>query len=160
MWVEERAAKVGVSGKQDAVEIERLALEPVGAGEQPHEARNRVRLVGPDAHTDAVVQPRAQQMIDDVEALLAVGIVGAANIDRTAEAAERIVAEESDHLDQVVARDLDGQLAERDLGLEQLRAEAVREIASKLIESFVHHGSRTGSDRSALDGAGPPDLLL
>ena len=88
----EDAAKIGVAGEQDAVEIEGLALEPVGAGEKTDQGSARVRLVGPDAHANAMIQPGAEQMVDDVEALFAVGIVGAANIDQAAEAAERIVA--------------------------------------------------------------------
>ena len=94
----EDSAKVGVAGEQDAVKIECLALKPVGAREKTHKARYRVRLVGLDAHADAVIQPRAQQMVDHVEALLSVGIVGAANIDQAAEVAERIVAEQRDRL--------------------------------------------------------------
>ncbi len=59
-----------------------------------------------------------EQMVDDVEALLAVGIVDAANVDQRAEAAEGIVAQQRDHLDDVVAGDLDGELAERDMSAE------------------------------------------
>ena len=48
-----------------------------------------------DLHPDAVVLVGAEQMIDDVEALLALGIIGAANVDEADEAAFRIVAQEA-----------------------------------------------------------------
>ena len=54
-------------------------------------------------------------MIDDVEPLLALGIIDAANVDQAAEAAQRIVAQEPDDLGDLVALDLDGELAERHL---------------------------------------------
>ena len=90
----EEAPEIGMAREQDAVEVVGLALEPVGApGTAPTMLGTGVCGVGLDAHADAVVQPRAQQVIDDVEALLAVGIVDAANVDQAAEAAERIVAQ-------------------------------------------------------------------
>ena len=67
------------------------------------------------AHADAVVRPWAEQMVDDVEAPLALGIVGAANVDQAAEAAAGIIAQEGDHLGELLALDLDGELAERHL---------------------------------------------
>ena len=56
---------------------------------------------------------------------------------------KRIVAQDFDDGGNVVALDLDGQLAERDLGADQLLAEAVGEIGGELVEGFVHQGSGT-----------------
>ena len=109
--------QIRVAGEQDAVEVVGLALEPVGAGKTDDRARHRRRLVGLDAHADAVVQPGAQQVIDHIEALLALGVIDAANVDQAAEAALRIVAQEFDDVGTIArAIDLDGQLAKRDLG--------------------------------------------
>ncbi len=60
-------------------------------------------------------------MIDDIEALLALRVIDAANVDETAEAALRIVAQESEDLDDVLTRDPDGELAMGDLKAKQLR---------------------------------------
>ena len=54
-------------------------------------------------------------MVDDVEALLAIGIVDTAYVDQRAEAAERIVAQELIPSIRSSAGDLDGELAERDM---------------------------------------------
>src|SRR3989337_1815421 len=124
----EKSPEVRVAGEQDAVKIVSLSLEPVGRREQPDDARHWVRRIGLGAHADAVVQPRAEQMIDDVEPLLPLGVVDAANVDQAAEAAERIVAQELDDFGDMVARDLDGELAERHLGRQKLRPKAIADI--------------------------------
>ncbi len=48
-----------------------------------------------------------KQVIDDVEALLAGRVVDAADIDRHLELAARVIAQEGQHLDDPVARDVE-----------------------------------------------------
>src|SRR5581483_8105669 len=146
-------------GEEDAVKVVGLALVPIGAGEEPGKARHRVRLVGLEAHADALIEPWTEQMVDDIEALLTVGKVHTADVDQAAEAAERILFEDGHDLNEIVARNLDGELAKCDLGAQELRSETVAQVAGKLVKGFVHQRSRIGRF-SALDRAGPPDLFL
>ncbi len=80
-------------------------------------------------------------MIDDVESLLALGVIDAANVDQTSEAAAAVVAQEPDDLGNVATLDRDGELAERDLRACELRSERVAEIGGELVKGVVHHGS-------------------
>ena len=54
----------------------------------------------------------------------------------------RIVAQEGEHSADLVALDLDGQLAKRDLRGQKRRAEAFREISAELVQgsSIMHPG--------------------
>src|SRR5262249_30092878 len=101
----EKPPQIGMAGKQDAIEVVSFALEPIGAREKADDARNGRGRVGRSADADAVVQPRAQKVIDDLETLLALWIVHAANVDEAAEAAALIVAQHLDDFGNVVARD-------------------------------------------------------
>ena len=76
-----------MAGEQDAVEIVGLALEPVGAGKTSMTEGTGVVSSVCDLDADAAVLVRRQQVIDDVETLLAAGIVGAADVDEGDEAA-------------------------------------------------------------------------
>ena len=82
-------------------------------------------------------------MIDDVESSLALGIVDAANVDQAAEAAGRIVAQEFDRGEKLLALDLDGELAKRHAPAGQRGPEAICKISAKLVKGFVHQASRT-----------------
>ena len=101
-----------MAGEQHAIEIEGLALIPVGGGEHRDDARHRRVFVGLDLHADAMVLVGRQQMIDDIEALRARGIVGAANIDEADKTAFRIVAQEAQNLDDLRGLRADRQFAE------------------------------------------------
>ena len=79
------AAHVRMAGEQHAVQVEGFALEPVGAGKNADDRRHRRRLVGLDLDADAHVLGRRQQMIDDVEALLARRLVDRGDIDEADE---------------------------------------------------------------------------
>jgi hypothetical protein len=80
-------------------------------------------------------------MIDHVEAALALRVVDAANVDQATETAIGIVAEEFERGDDVLALDLDGKLAERNLGGEETRPEAIFEISAELVKGVVHRSS-------------------
>ena len=64
-----------------------------------------------DLHADAAVLVGRQQVIDHVEALLALGIVDAADVDEADEAAFGIVAQEGQHADDLGGLGLQRQLA-------------------------------------------------
>jgi hypothetical protein len=72
-----------------------------------------------------MVQPRAEQVINDVEALLALRIIDAANVDETAEAAFGIVAEECEDLDDILTLHPNGEFAMSDIKAKQLRPQPV-----------------------------------
>ena len=90
-------------GEPHAVEVVGLALEPAGRAEHRRGRRHRRRLVGRDLDADALVVLEAEQIVDDVEALLALGPVDAADIHQLLEQAARIVAQEGQQRDQLVA---------------------------------------------------------
>src|SRR6185312_11085638 len=90
----EQAPEVGVVFEQDPVEIVGFALEPVGCRKQRDDAWHRRLRAGPDPHANPMIEPRAQQVIDDIEALIPLGIVDATNVDQAAEAARLVIAQE------------------------------------------------------------------
>ena len=73
--VREDAAKVRMSGEEDPVHVEGLALEPVGAGIDPGDGGHGGVLVCPDTHPQALVPREGEKLVDDVEALGAVRVV-------------------------------------------------------------------------------------
>ena len=58
-------------GEDDAVEVVGLALEPIGGGKDADDRGNRRRLVDLGLDADAQVLFGREQMIDNVEAMLA-----------------------------------------------------------------------------------------
>src|SRR3954471_5848145 len=82
-------------GKQDSEKVEGFALEPIGSRKHLDEARHRSRLVRLDFEPDALVHVRTKQVVDDVEPLLALRVVGAADVDEGNEAARGIIAQEA-----------------------------------------------------------------
>ncbi len=103
-----------MAGEQDAEEVVSLALVPVGARENGRDRGYRRVGVGLQLQPDAHVLVGAEQVVDDLEALLALGIVGPADIDDRDEARLRIVTQQFHDVDDGFAVHLDGQLAERD----------------------------------------------
>src|SRR3954453_3150289 len=97
-----------------------------------------------------------EQMIDDVETLLAARPVNCGNVDETPEQAALVVAQERDDLDDVARVGGDGQLAVGDLLIRHDTWKRVRNRRSKLPEGLVHDRRSA----SALDRAGAADLLL
>src|ERR1041384_7313648 len=110
--VGEDAAQVGMVGEPHAIEVVGLALEPAGRAEQGRGRRHRRGLVSRDLDADALVVLEAEQIVDDVEALLALGPIDAADVDELLEQAARIVAQESEERDDPVRRRLEHQLAQ------------------------------------------------
>src|SRR5262245_20695030 len=143
----EEPPQIGVARKQNAVEVVGFALEPIRSGEQADDARHGRARIGLGADANAMVQPRAQEMIDDLETLLALGIVHPANVDEAAEAAAWVVAQDLNNLGNVVARDGERELAEFKLGALEFCSEAVAEIGGELVKGVGHWGSRRDNCR-------------
>ena len=97
--VGEDAAKIRMAVEQHAEHVVDFALVPVGGGKDRDRRGNRRRLVGRDLDPDAPIQLGRQQLIDDLEALLALGIVDAADVGEADELALGIVAQERQRLD-------------------------------------------------------------
>src|SRR5256886_13369731 len=93
---------VRMTDEDHPIKIVGLALEPVGPWKHLDDRWDLSRLIGFRAEADAGVQRRRQQVIDDVEALLALGIVHRGHIDEADEAATGIVAQETHDIDDLV----------------------------------------------------------
>src|SRR5258707_480608 len=110
--VGEDAAQVGMVGEPHAVEVVSLALEPAGGIEQPRRRRHRRRFVGRDLDANPLVVLEAEQIVYDVEALLALRPVDTADIDELLEQAPWIVAQEDEQRDQAVRPGVEHQLSQ------------------------------------------------
>ena len=135
--VGEDAAQVRMAGEQDAVEVVGFALEPVRRREHRDRRGHRRRLVGLHLHADATVTGGRQQMVDDVEALLARGIVDAGRFDEADEAEAGIVAQHGQHVD-----DRSGLRMRRSVRrrrpIAAHRAPARRRRLREFVEALVH----------------------
>ena len=114
------AAQIGVAGEDDAEEVERFALEPVGTGPQVGDGLDHRRLI---VHTErtqshAMVVSDAEQLHHHREArgipfgIAVGGIVDATEIDHHLEAQTRIIAQALADDVMAVGADLDRDLAE------------------------------------------------
>ena len=77
----ENPAQVGMAREENAIKIVSLSLEPAGPRVDPGYRGNRSVLVGLGFEADALVPIGRQEMVNDVETLLARGIVHAADVD-------------------------------------------------------------------------------
>src|ERR1700722_6590829 len=92
------APQIRMTVKQHAKQVVNLTLVPVSARIDGSRAHDRRVDVGRDLDPDPTVQLRRQQMIDDVEALLALRMIDPRNIDDRNELSVRIVAQELERL--------------------------------------------------------------
>ena len=141
----EDAAQVRVAGEQDPVEVVGLALEPVGGREHVDHGGHRRHLVGLDLDADARVPARRQEVVDDVEPLLAAGIVDPAEIDEADELAAAVVAQKRQHARDRLGRHHDRQLAIGDLPGRDRRSERGGDVIAESGELIRHAGPRLPS---------------
>src|ERR1700728_4831256 len=94
----QNAPQVRMAIKQHAEQVINLALVPVRPRIDSRRTRDRRVFVGRDLDPDPPVQPRRQQMIDDIEPLLALRIIGPRNIDDRNEFSGKVLAEALDEL--------------------------------------------------------------
>lgn len=73
------AAEIRVTDEDDAEQVVHLSLEPVGTSIEAGDAGHGRRFVGIRLHADAGVMTDAEEVVDDLEALLAAGIVDSCN---------------------------------------------------------------------------------
>src|SRR5947208_8324570 len=94
------AAQIGVVGEINSEQIPRFALPPAGAVEQPNCRWHGLLFVGLDLDADALVEPHAEEVIDDLEALWPVWEIDAADVAEHGEGAIGVVAQEFQHMRQ------------------------------------------------------------
>ena len=91
-------------------------------------------------------------MINDVKAPLAIGPVHTANIDQDREGADRVIAQETQHVSDVCARTFNRQFIHRHGSIAQLAAKALRNALLQCIQ--IH------TPASTINRAGAPDFAL
>ena len=101
-------------------------------------------VVGRDLDPDPPVQLRRQQMIDDVEPLLALRIIGPRDVDDRDEPGRRIVAKELQGF--IEARRIDGQrqLAECENGIQHRARRRGGKFRCDGLKLVVHSPKRSG----------------
>src|SRR5690606_12461481 len=116
------------------------ALEPVRPGEYLGNARYRLHVVGVHPQPDAVVQMRAEEVVDDVEALGALRIVDTADVDDADEPAAFVITEEGRHLDDRFTLHMHGKFPKDDLAGAHGSAERVRHMRAQLLQRLGLNG--------------------
>src|SRR6516164_7601003 len=94
----------------------------------------------------------AEQVVDDLEALRAFGVVDAADIDQSPEAAAGIVAQELEQRQERIGCRPQDELAPNDLALGDMGAGLRRDIPAELLQRFRHLDAPVLSGRSCLFG--------
>lgn len=85
------AAQIRVADEKDTKQIVNLALVPVGAVVEPDEAGYRRCLVGVRLDADPGVVPDAEQVVDDLEALVPRGEVDGRDVAELGELGSGVV---------------------------------------------------------------------
>src|SRR6266567_7436935 len=155
--VGQQPPQVRMAREQHAVEIIDLALEPVGPAIDGDDRGHRRRLVGLHFDPDALVPLRRKQMVNHIEALLALRPIDRGDVDDAPEQATLVVAQELHHANDIGDVGGERELPERDRMGARGSAERRNDGVSELFQRFVH---AAGSYASALDGADAADLLL
>jgi len=143
--VGEDAAQVRVAAEDDAVEVERLALVPVGRGPHRDDRFDLGKLVVGAEHANAhapVVGDR-QQDVDDREAgpfprVVVALVVDAHQVEHLGEGEALVVTQPRGHLDEVLRRDLEGELIAVDRLLRDAVAERRGERGLEEVEGCRH----------------------
>jgi hypothetical protein len=136
--VGQNAPQIRMIGKPYAVEIVGLALEPAGRAVDPRSRRHRRRLVRHELHADALVVLDAEQIVDHVEALLALRPVDTADVDQLREQALGIVAQIGQQRDHLVRRGVEHQLAKTSFGLRDHTHLRLDDVVAEFLESLAH----------------------
>src|SRR5262249_17343659 len=136
--VGENATQIRMPRKQDAVHVVGLPLVPIGGWEQVDHAWHgcvRVRLA---LDPQPLVLARGEQMVDHIKALRALGIVHAANVDQLLELALAVVAQDRQHLGDVLGFNDQGELAKRHLVAHRLAAQQRLHMLGEVVERTEH----------------------
>src|SRR6266446_46877 len=130
---------VRMTDEDHPIKIVGLALEPVGPWKHLDDRRHLGSLIGFRAQADAGVQRRRQQVIDHVEALLALGIVHRGHIDEADEAAIGIVAQETHDVDDLVGVHRHRELIERNVMIDRGARQRANNRLTQGVEPAVVH---------------------
>lgn len=103
-------SQIRVVCEQNAEHIVYLALIPVGTIVEIANGWNGSGLVGVGLHTDARVVANGEQVVDDLEALVAGWVVDSGDIGDLSELGSGVVLEERKDGDDAGRRDVDGEL--------------------------------------------------
>ena len=96
-------------------------------------------LVGAQLDPDTLVVMQAQQIIDDVETLGPVRIVGGRDVHELLKPAHHVVAQESHDPDDFVTFDPDDQLVQENLHRANRTGQAGFDVPSELLKRFRIH---------------------
>src|SRR5262245_52764251 len=136
--VGEDATQIRVAGEQDAIHVVGLPLIPIGRRKQVNHAwhgRVRVRLA---LDPKALILARGEQVIDHVEASRAFWIVDATDVDQLLELALAVIAQDRQHLRDVLGLNDEGELAKRQLVAHQLAAQQGLHMLGEVVERAGH----------------------
>src|SRR5512137_1437410 len=115
-------------GEIDAEEIPSFAFEPTGRAVDAGDRRHRIVLVCRHFDADAVIEFEAEEIVDDLEPLGAVGIVDAAEIDQHGEATFWVVTQEGHDADDPFASYCDDELAVENLSADHIMRQRRRYV--------------------------------
>lgn len=140
--------------EEDAVHIVRLTLEPVRAVVQECHTRHRRGLIGIRLDPDPGVVTHRQQVVDDLEAVGARGVVDTADIRDHGELRGRVVLQEGEDRDHRGRRNVDRELILPHGELLDVLRQARNEVFAVFVE-VVGEGERFlgGIDDGVADSA-------
>lgn len=104
------ASQIGVVGEEDTKQIPDFALIPVGTVVKAGDGWNGGGLVGVGLDTDTRVVADGQHVVDNLEALVAGGVVDSGNVAHCGELGGCVVFEEAEDGDDARGGDVDGEL--------------------------------------------------
>ncbi len=136
--VGEDPPQVGMIGKPYAVEVVGLALEPAGRAIDWRSRRHGHRFVGRDFYSNPLVVLQAEQIVDDVEALLALWPIDATDVDELLEQALWVVTQEREQTDQLVGRALQHQFAEANVAARHRTGGRLDDVVAKFLQRLIH----------------------
>jgi hypothetical protein len=101
------APQIGVADEEDAEHVVNLTLVPVGTVVEACDGGNGRGLVGVGLDADARVVTDGEHVVDDLEALVAGGVVDSGDVADLCEFGGSVVFEEGEDGDDAVGRDVD-----------------------------------------------------
>ena len=108
--VRQDSAQIRVVNEEDAKEIVDFTLVPVGSVVQARDGRHRSGLVGVGLHADTRVMADREQIVDNLETLVAGWVVDGGDVGDAGEFGCGVVLEEAEGGDNTGGRDVDGEL--------------------------------------------------
>ena len=101
------APQIGVADEEDTEQIVDLTLVPVGTVVKTGDGGHRRCLIGVGLHANARVVADGKQVVDNLEALVAGGVVNSGDVADLRVLGGSVVFEEGEDGDDAVGRDVD-----------------------------------------------------